>query len=40
MNIWFLKQNTTKEEGKKPVDETAMAWEEIFIDKIITDSKI
>ena len=35
MNIWFLKQNATKKEGKKPMDETAMAWEDIFIDKIM-----
>ena len=40
MNIWFLKQNSTKEEGKKPIDETAMAWEKIFIDEIIKDSTI
>ena len=40
MNIWFLKQNGTKEEGKKPIDEIAMAWEKIFIDKIIKDSKV
>ena len=33
MNVWFLKQNATKKEGKKPMDETAMAWEDIFIEK-------
>ena len=38
MNIWMLKQNGTKEDGQKSIDVVAMAWEEIFIEKIIHNS--
>ena len=38
MNIWMLKQNGTKEDGQKSIDVVAMAWEEIFIEKIIYNS--
>ena len=40
MNVWFLKQNATKKEGKKPMDETAMAWEDIFIEKIMDSPEV
>ena len=39
MNIWMLKQNGTKEDGQKSIDVVAMAWEEIFIEKIIHNSE-
>ena len=39
MNIWMLKQNGTKEDGQKSIDVVAMAWEEIFIEKIIYNSE-
>ena len=35
MNMWLLKQNSTKETGSNAIDEIAMAWEQIFIDNII-----
>ena len=35
MNIWLLRQNGTKETGKSPVDKTAMAWEQLFIERIV-----
>jgi hypothetical protein len=32
MNVWLLKENTTKEENQAAIDEVAMDWELGFID--------
>merc|ERR1719492_520378 len=35
MNIWALKNNATRQQGRNDVDEIAMDWEEVFIDQLI-----
>ena len=38
MNIWALKNNATRQQGRNDVDETAMDWEEVKIFIILMKS--
>ena len=37
MNIWALKNNATRQQGRNDVDEIAMDWEEVKIFIIIEE---
>lgn len=40
MNIWPIKHNGVKHDGSNEVDEIAIAWESVFIRKIIKENEM